>query len=139
MTSEGVALTPLVDLAVTVRGRRRRVGLKLEGSNLAGSIKHRTGRALVTSLDECGLLRPATSIIESTSGNLGVAPAALAAERGIGMVAVIDRNVLSPELSLGDGHDRRPQNVTARSYSRSHGDRFIRTCELADHRPWPPW
>lgn len=85
--------TPMVHLPVRVGGRDRRVRIKLEGVNPSGSVKYRTARALVASLDRRGLLAPGVSLIESTSGNLGVALAAIAVERGLGMVAVVDPNV----------------------------------------------
>lgn len=86
-------LTPILELRAVVDGRPRRLRLKLEGANPCGSLKHRTARSLVRALRRQGALRPGATIVESTSGNLGVALAALVAEHRAGFVAVVDPNV----------------------------------------------
>jgi cysteine synthase A len=84
------ASTPLRAVDVEVEGVRRRVLLKLEGTVPGRSIKDRTARALVDALEASGRLRPGACLVESTSGNLGVALARLARARGLGMLAVVD-------------------------------------------------
>jgi cysteine synthase A len=64
--------------------------LKLEAFNRFGSIKARTAYGLIDSLEQQGRLRPGVRIVESTSGNLGVALAGIAAERGYRFTAVVD-------------------------------------------------
>jgi hypothetical protein len=49
-------ITPLHRVDLLVEGRARPVYLKLEGKNPGGSIKDRTARGLVASLDARGLL-----------------------------------------------------------------------------------
>jgi hypothetical protein len=74
-----IGRTPLVDVALRVDGRWRRVGLKLESHNPAGSIKDRTAYSLIRSLECMEELRPGDRLVESTSGNLGVALALIGA------------------------------------------------------------
>jgi cysteine synthase A len=64
--------------------------LKLEGYNPGGSIKDRTAMALVRDLQENELLHRDGMIIESTSGNLGVALAYISRELGYRFMAVVD-------------------------------------------------
>jgi 2,3-diaminopropionate biosynthesis protein SbnA len=66
--------------------------VKLEGLNPAGSIKLKTARSIVRSLERRGLLRPGSRIVESTSGNLGVALAAIGAACGYCVTLVVDPN-----------------------------------------------
>src|SRR4051794_39814693 len=87
------AATPIVDVALRIGGARRVVGLKLEGFNPGGSIKARTAASLVASLESDGLLRPGDTLVESTSGNLGVALALICAQRGYSFVAVVDPKI----------------------------------------------
>jgi cysteine synthase A len=47
--------------------------LKCEGFNFAGSIKLRGRGVLVEAAERDGLLRPGSMLVESSSGNLGVA------------------------------------------------------------------
>jgi cysteine synthase A len=83
-------VTPLRDVALHIDSKWRRVGLKLESHNLSGSIKYRTAQGLIMGLEECNQLQPGKLIVESTSGNLGVALALLSRERGYRFTAVTD-------------------------------------------------
>jgi N-(2-amino-2-carboxyethyl)-L-glutamate synthase len=82
--------TPIVDIDVDVAGRRRQIKLKLESHNVGGSIKARTAYGLVRGLVDAGRLRPGSELVESTSGNLGIALTVLARCLGIGFTAVVD-------------------------------------------------
>ena len=68
------------------------VYLKLEGLNPAGSIKLKTALALVDSAESEGRIHPGTRLIESTSGNLGTALAAICTVRGYPLTLVTDPN-----------------------------------------------
>ena len=66
------------------------VYLKVEGFNFAGSVKLKAATAMVDGAEADGTLRPGDTIIESSSGNLGVALAMIAASRGYQFVCVTD-------------------------------------------------
>jgi N-(2-amino-2-carboxyethyl)-L-glutamate synthase len=82
--------TPLRPIALRIQGRTRIVYLKLEAANPCGSLKDRTAKSLIDDLERRGLLEPGSVLVESTSGNLGIALAWLARARGYRFVAVID-------------------------------------------------
>ncbi|UFU03645.1 pyridoxal-phosphate dependent enzyme [Ruania suaedae] len=63
---------------------------KLDSLQLSGSIKERTAVALLAGLVRDGHLSPGGTVVESTSGNLGVALARLCAISGFVFVAVVD-------------------------------------------------
>ncbi|MCJ9673273.1 MULTISPECIES: pyridoxal-phosphate dependent enzyme [unclassified Neorhizobium] len=91
--------------------------VKIEGLNLAGSIKLKTAIGLVDDLEAGGLLRSGSTIIESSSGNLGIALSIICAERGYGFICVSDPNALPENLRLIEAHggqvvliDRRDEN-----------------------------
>lgn len=86
----GVGNTPMQEMRVVVDGVPRTIHLKLEGCNPAGSIKDRTAWGLVNDLEDRGRLRPGSVVLESTSGNLGVALAFVCQALGYGFVAVVD-------------------------------------------------
>ena len=68
----------------------RSVHLKVEGFNFAGSVKLKAATEMVDAAEARGALHPGSVIIESSSGNLGVALAMIAASRGYEFVCVTD-------------------------------------------------
>jgi N-(2-amino-2-carboxyethyl)-L-glutamate synthase len=69
------------------------VFLKLEGFNITGSIKVKTAIGLVEDLERRGLATPSeTVIVESSSGNLGVALSVVCAIKGYKFICVTDSN-----------------------------------------------
>jgi cysteine synthase A len=66
--------------------------LKLEGLNPAGSIKIKTAREMLSTALADGTLREGGRLIESSSGNLGVALATICAAEGIRLTVVTDPN-----------------------------------------------
>jgi len=64
--------------------------LKCEGFNFAGSIKLKAAAAMVAAAERTGRLRPDSILIESSSGNLGVALSMIAASRGYRFLCVTD-------------------------------------------------
>ncbi len=67
--------------------------LKLEGFNITGSIKVKTAIGLIEDLERRGIVRPhETVIVESSSGNLGIALSLVCAIKGYKFVCVTDSN-----------------------------------------------
>ncbi|MEO8810246.1 MAG: cysteine synthase A [Rhodanobacter sp.] len=65
------------------------VYVKVEGFNPAGSVKDRLALAIILDAERRGVLKPGQTVVEGTSGNTGVALAAVCAARGYGFVAVM--------------------------------------------------
>lgn len=69
------------------------VFLKLEGFNITGSIKIKTAIELVEDLEQRGIARPKeTVLVESSSGNLGLALSLVCAIKGYEFICVTDPN-----------------------------------------------
>jgi cysteine synthase A len=64
--------------------------LKCEGFNFAGSIKLKAAAEMVESAERDGLLTPHSILVESSSGNLGVALSMIAASKGYQFLCVTD-------------------------------------------------
>jgi cysteine synthase A len=64
--------------------------LKCEGFNFAGSIKLKAAAAMVEAAENDGLLTPDSVLVESSSGNLGVALSMIAASKGYRFLCVTD-------------------------------------------------
>lgn len=82
--------TPTVKLQRLFDKPGLEVFAKLDLLQLSGSTKERTANSLIEALLASGPLAPGGMIVESTSGNLGIALARQSAVRGIGFVAVVD-------------------------------------------------
>lgn len=63
--------------------------VKVEAFNPAGSVKDRLALAIILDAEQRGVLKPGQTVIEATSGNTGVALAAVCAARGYPFVAVM--------------------------------------------------
>lgn len=70
------------------------VFVKLEGLNIAGSIKLTTAKGLIASLEKKGVINEKTKLVESSSGNLGVALSIVCKEKGYPFICVTDPNIL---------------------------------------------
>ena len=62
---------------------------KVEAFNPAGSVKDRLAYAIIIDAEQRGVLKPGQTVVEATSGNTGVALAAVCAARGYPFVAVM--------------------------------------------------
>src|SRR3546814_6527642 len=74
--------TPLVRLNRVAEGVDANILAKLEFYNPAGSVKDRLGIAIVDAAEASGELKPGGTIVESTSGNTGIALAMVGAAPG---------------------------------------------------------
>ncbi|MFF7726390.1 2,3-diaminopropionate biosynthesis protein SbnA [Streptomyces sp. NPDC008001] len=74
--------------------------LKLEGFNPAGSIKMKAAVGLLDDAEDRGLLRPGGHVIESSSGNLGIALSSVCAARGYRFTCVVDPNTSAHSIAL---------------------------------------
>jgi 2,3-diaminopropionate biosynthesis protein SbnA len=64
--------------------------LKCEGFNFAGSIKLKAATEMVEAAERDGILTSGSVLVESSSGNLGVALSMIAASKGYGFLCVTD-------------------------------------------------
>lgn len=93
-----IAPTPVSELLVTRGSDHHTVLLKHECQHPSGSVKERTALGLLRALDRERPLVAGTVVVESTSGNLGIAMAGLLADIGCHFIAVVDPK--TPAVSL---------------------------------------
>ncbi|HSX60114.1 MAG TPA: cysteine synthase A [Tahibacter sp.] len=121
--------------------------VKVEAFNPAGSVKDRLALAIVLDAERRGTLKPGQTIVEATSGNTGVALAAVAAARGYPFVAVmtetfsIERRklirayggkvILTPAAERGSGMVRKAAELAGR-----HGWFLARQFENEANPAW---
>ena len=83
--------TPVLELTHIENeyGLNARILGKMEGWNLAGSVKDRIAKSMIEDAEASGKLKPGATIIEPTSGNEGIALAAVAAVKGYRIILVM--------------------------------------------------
>lgn len=130
------------DVFVRLSGFVPNVGvlLKLEGLNPAGSVKLKTAAALVESAETDGRLGPGTRLIESSSGNLGIALAVVCAARGYSLTVVTDPNAARPAIRVMESLGAQVVEVTQRDtyggYLRTRLDYIHRRLADEPHLVW---
>lgn len=114
--SQAVGNTPIVRLSRLAKGLAATLLAKVEGRNPAFSVKDRVGLAMIHAAEKSGRLIPGsgdTTIVEPTSGNTGIALAAVAAARGYPIILTMPETMsierrrllasLGAELLLTEG------------------------------------
>ncbi|WP_405579606.1 pyridoxal-phosphate dependent enzyme [Streptomyces sp. NBC_01092] len=115
--------------------------LKLEGFNITGSIKLKSALFMVDRLEREGRLFPGRStIVESSSGNLGVALALICRMRGYGFICVMDPNASPANVMAIRAYGGRIETVTDKDaeggYLRTRLDLVRRLVDADDDRVW---
>ena len=88
--TDAVGGTPIVRLPNLSQRTGVEVLAKLEFLNPGGSMKDRVLTRMADEAEEGGALRPGTTILDSSSGNLAIAMAMIGATRGYRVVCVVD-------------------------------------------------
>src|SRR5438876_12357472 len=99
--------TPLVEIHKITEGivpSRVRIFAKLEGFNSGGSVKDRPALRMVQEGIRSGKLRPGKTILDSTSGNTGIALAMIGRVLGYPVELVIPANVSSERKQILQGY-----------------------------------
>ncbi|MEU9559355.1 2,3-diaminopropionate biosynthesis protein SbnA [Streptomyces fumanus] len=86
--------------------------LKCEGFNFAGSVKLKAALEMIGAAERAGVLAPGKTIVESSSGNLGVALSIVAASCGYGFVCVTDARCTLSAQRLMRAHGAQVHVVT---------------------------
>ena len=72
-----IGSTPMIKINYEYKGEKSYIYTKLEYYNLSGSIKDRVAYYIIKNAKERGVLKESQTIVEATSGNTGIALAAL--------------------------------------------------------------
>ena len=92
--------TPLVKLSRVFKDCGFDVYAKLEGFNPGGSIKDRAAISIIKNALETGAAGPETTIIESSSGNMGIGLAQVCAYYGLSFICVIDPKTTKTNIEI---------------------------------------
>ena len=85
--------TPIVDISALSPNPRVRILAKLEGQNPGGSVKDRAAKWMIEAAEASGELKPGMTVLESSSGNTGIALAMICKMKGYPFKVVLPENV----------------------------------------------
>jgi cysteine synthase A len=93
--TETIGDTPLVKLKrlPESRGIKANILAKLEFFNPIASVKDRIGVSMIEAMEQAGVLKKDTVLVEPTSGNTGIALAFVAAARGYRLILVMPESM----------------------------------------------
>ena len=147
-----IGRTPLLELAhiEAELGLQAKLLAKLEYFNVAGSVKDRVAKAMNEDAEASGRLQPGATLIEPTSGNTGIALAAVAAAKGYRVVLTmpdtmsVERRALAKaygaEIVLTPGADgmkgaiARAEKLAAETPGSIIPGQFVNPANPAAHR-----
>lgn len=132
--------TPLIPIECVIDGVPRIIHLKLEGFNPAGSVKDRTAISLIRDLERRHRITDDNVIVESSSGNLGVALAMICKSRGYKLLAVVDPKTTSENIRKMEAFGARIEKVAkpdpSGGYLLARLDRVRQICATSAHYLW---
>ncbi len=92
--------TPLVRLGRIQGSGKARLFAKLEYHNPGGSVKDRTGLAMIEAAEAQGQLKPGATLVEPTYGNAGIGLAIAAKLKGYRLVCTVPERVSPEKINL---------------------------------------
>ena len=104
--------TPLIELTKAMQGIEFRLFAKLESFNPGGSAKDRAAFYIIKNAIENGYIRTGTTIIESSSGNMGIALAQICAYFDLRFICVVDPKTTSQNIRILETYGAKVDIVT---------------------------
>lgn len=95
-----IGQTPLVRLERFLDQPDVRLFAKLEAANPGGSAKDRPARQMIEHALASGEITPSTTVIESSSGNMGIGLAQICRYHGLRFICVVDPNAQKNNLAI---------------------------------------
>lgn len=150
MLVDRIGNTPLVRLDRVVRGvvpPSVEVWAKLEWFNPGGSVKDRAAWSIIREAEESGRLKPGMRLLDSSSGNTGIAYGMISAARGHSLTLCLPRNanlerkkilraygvetIETDPLEGSDGAIRKARELVA-----EHPDRYLYLDQYSNAANW---
>ena len=95
-----IGRTPLILLDNISRELPARIWVKNESRNPGGSIKDRAALGYIEAALASGALAPGGTVVEATSGNLGIGLAVVCAKKGLRLILTVPASASQERISL---------------------------------------
>jgi cystathionine beta-synthase len=138
---DAVGHTPLVRLNRMAADREAAIYVKLEAANPGGSVKDRSGAAVVEAAEESGQLRPGSVVVEAVTGHSGAGLAMTCAAKGYRCVLVVSEDANPEAVALLKAYGAEVVVAPANSGEAGHPESSAAVARrLADEIPnaWQP-
>ncbi|QDS99462.1 2,3-diaminopropionate biosynthesis protein SbnA [Adhaeretor mobilis] len=135
-----IGQTPLIELDRHIDLAGGRLYAKLEAFNPGGSAKDRPARAMIESGIAKGLVRRGTTIIESTSGNMGIGLAQVCRYYDLPLICVVDPRTQPQNLAIMKAYGAQVDVVSTPlrgDYLRARLARVCHLLETTTNSFWP--
>src|SRR5215213_11604860 len=133
--------SPLVSLIRIFGDDHFRVFAKLEATNPGGSSKDRAALSIISKAVEKGRVRPGTTVIESSSGNMGIGLAQICAYLEFRFICVVDPKATKQNLDLlkayGAVVDMVTESARSGDFLQARIDRVQALLRLIPDSYWP--
>lgn len=95
-----IGQTPLIRLSRYLETEDVELLVKMECCNPGGSAKDRPAQRMIQDAIDCGRLRPGMTVVESSSGNMGIGLAQVCAYHGLKFICVVDPRAQKQNLDI---------------------------------------
>jgi cysteine synthase len=110
--------------------KSRNLFVKLEQYNPLGSIKDRAAYFIIRDLIDTGKLKPGVKLVESSSGNLGLALNFFAQELGVDFVCLVDPTLPNDKIKQLESHNMNLNTVTLGKFQTFRDARIHKASQL---------
>ncbi|MEO9592752.1 2,3-diaminopropionate biosynthesis protein SbnA [Rhodopirellula bahusiensis] len=137
---DAIGGTPLVRMNRFLGRSDIELIVKLEAANPGGSAKDRPASKMLAEAFRRGEIGPGTTIVESTSGNMGIGLAQACNYHGLKFICVVDPRAQKQNLSIIEALGGEIELVTQPLNGDFLAARIAKVCELVETTPnsfWP--
>lgn len=137
---DAIGSTPLIHLRRYLESADVQLYAKLESCNPGGSAKDRPARAMIEHAIVSGRIDHQSTVIESTSGNMGIGLAQACNYYGLPLICVVDPNAQPQNIAIMEAYGAIIERVTQPLYGDFLKARLTRVQELLRQIPnsyWP--
>ncbi len=136
---DAVGGTPLVRMERFLDNRRVELLVKFEASNPGGSAKDRPAKRMVQQALKRGEIHAGSTIIESSSGNMGIGLAQACRYHGLKFICVVDPRAQQQNLAIIRALGGQIDLVTRPVDGDFLAARIARVCQLLEEYPESYW
>ncbi|WP_339612625.1 2,3-diaminopropionate biosynthesis protein SbnA [uncultured Rubinisphaera sp.] len=136
---EAIGQTPIVKFNRYLDSKQVQLSVKLESANPGGSAKDRPAFQMIQQALAQGEITKDSTIVESSSGNMGIGLAQVCRYHGLKLICVVDPNAQKQNVKIIKALGARIEMVTEPLEGDFLAARMARVCQLLETIPGSFW